>query len=531
MTVTDQRYLLPTDVDVVLLPDAGEVLVARRGSRIPPQLLSADAMALVGRFRQPSTLTEAILGYCAEVGADPVATLEESFGVLVALTGTDVLVADGTDSAADLTDRHRIGDQVGPATVRSRVRVLRDSEIWRGTLADGAPVIIKVIDQAEVGPGLLAREVAALRCLDRTGGPGLVWQEASPTGGVVVLTEVDGDPADLAALGADDHERRRIALTVLDAYADLLAHGVLHGDVHPGNVLVRADGRVTLIDFGLARVHDGPEPPRAAGGEYLDPQAATALLAGDDPPVVDQSAEQYAVAALVFRLLTGAPYLDLEHERDQALRLIVADPPRRFVTVAADAWPAGEQVLRRALAKQPVQRFGSLAELRDAFGAAIELSAAAGGEVDHGRDHDDLDAAVAALDVTGVIWAAAEPRAVAHAAWFLRRVAILTGDVTAHDLAELWTCRSGHVEPERPPRGLPVARAHRALVEYARSGRGRSLREALAVAERLRGGADDPLDAAVDVHTGRWAGILLAVECRRPALARACGQVGGAPTR
>ncbi|GEK20186.1 protein kinase domain-containing protein [Cellulomonas xylanilytica] len=512
MTATEVRYLLHPDVETVPLADQDEVLVARRGSRVPPQLVSGDAMALLNRFREPSTLVEAVLAYSADVGADPMATLDEAFGVLVALTRTDVLVADGTAPAQTLEDRHRVGEAVGPATITGRIRVLRDSEIWRGVLADGARVVVKVVDDPVHGPGLVSRELAALNRLDGHAAPRLVWHHRTATGGTLVLDEVDGDPADLATLVVDADGRRRIASAVLDAYVDLHGRGVLHGDVHPGNVLVGPDGAVTLVDFGLAGSASAP-PPRAGGGEYLDPAAAAALRAGTPPPALDATAEQYAVAAVVYRLLTGEAPHDLACERDEALRRIVQERPRPFVTVGATPWPAGERVLRRALSADPGRRYRSVRALRDAFvGAAVVPS----------PNPPDLGDVLAALDVTGSVWATADDARATHVAWFAARVATLTGDPLAHDLALVWASRCGHVSPPAPHPHSPLARAHRALATYARTGRPAPLRVARDIAVRLSTGGAEP----VDVLTGGWAGLLLALECDRPALALAPGTAG-----
>lgn len=500
--MNDVRYVLHADVEAVPMPDQDEVLVARRGSRVPPQLLSGDAMALLEHFRQPSTLVDAVLAYAAAVGADPLGTLDESFGVLVALTRTDILVADGT--ATSLQDRHAIGERVGPATITARIRVLRDSEIWRAVLADGTRVVVKVVDDEMQGPGLVARELAALERLDGPVAPRLVWHELSPTGGTLVLDEVDGDPADLAALTTSD--RRHLVVQVLDAYVALHDRGVLHGDVHPGNVLVGPDGAVTLIDFGLASAGGDP-PPRPAGGEYLDPTAAAALLHGTPTPALDAAAEQYAVAAVAFRLLTGAPPLDLACERDEALCRLAEHRPRSFVAVGATPWPAAERVLRRALSTDPRRRYRSVRALRDAFAAVEPVPP---------TPRLDLGDAVASLDVDGPVWASADDARAAHVAWFLGRVATLTGDQHAFDLALLWSARCGHAEPPAPAARGPIARAHRAL---ARTDRPSSVRIARDIAAQLRSGPDEP----VDVLTGGWAGLLLEVECRRPALAVAPG--------
>ena len=66
-------------------------------------------------------------------------------------------------------------------------------------------------------------------------------------------------------------------------------------------------------------------------------------------PVLDGASEQYAIAALVHRILTSTAYLDLACERVEALHRITTDEPRRFAAVGIEPWPSGERVLRRAL--------------------------------------------------------------------------------------------------------------------------------------------------------------------------------------
>ncbi|GAA2156428.1 serine/threonine protein kinase [Humibacillus xanthopallidus] len=534
MTVADVRYVLPTDAETVALPDHGEVLLARRGSRVTPQLLSADSMRLLEQFRTPSTLTQAILGYCSATASDPVSTLEAAFPVLVALTHADLLVPDGSDSAAAMEDRQRVGEVAGPATITARLRTLRDSEIWRGELCDGTAVVVKIVDDAAFGPDLFAREVAALCRLSPLAGtdvPQLVWREASPTGGTLVLSEVVGDPVDLAVADRDDDDRRAVAVAVLDAYTALHDRGVLHGDVHAGNVLLRPDGTVTVIDFGLAQLADataepGMPVPRAAGGEGLDPSCARALLRDRALPPLDTASEQYAIAALVHRVLTSTSYLDLACEREEALRRITADEPRRFAAVGAAPWPSGERVLRRALAKSPAERFASTTALRDALASATRASngdtrassgAARAGLVavaDEGTHPEtELRRAVEALEVDGAVWQGADPDEAAHAAWFLQRVADLSGDVTAHDLAAVWTLRAGGSLPTAPRPDEGVTRAHGELDAYCRTGHDVHLRRARAIATRL---GTAPV-WRVDVRRGRWASVLATLECERPA--------------
>ena len=277
--------------------------------------------------------------------------------------------------------------------------------------------------------------------------PDLVWSEPRATGGVLVLSLVEGDPIDLAALNArgsrDDADAIRLVFATLDAYAAVHASGVLHGDVHPGNVLADEQGRVTLIDFGIADIADaglGPAP-RTGGGEQLDPVAARALRRGEPVPELDDAAEVYSLAALSYRILTGAPYLDLDLERDDALDAIARRLPRPFTDVGRPQWPAVESVLARGLAKDPAVRQATVAALRD------ELACAAGPLPARAAADVTTDAGCAALvrasDVDGGAWTEEDGAMATVRASALQKVAADTGSVDAHDLALLWRARAG----------------------------------------------------------------------------------------
>ena len=447
MSVADIEFRLPDDVDAVHDPDGCDVIVSRRGSRTPPQVLSSDAWALLELFREPRTLAGAVLEHCTSTGLDPVTTLDAAFPVLVALTRSELLVGAGTDAAASLVARHAVGDHVGPARLVARIRVLRDSELWDGTLEDGAPVVVKVVDDPASGPELFLRETTALRRLSGGPVPDLVWSEARPTGGVLVLSFVDGDPIDLAALNArgsrDDAIAIGLVLATLDAYAAIHASGVLHGDVHAGNVLADEQGRVTLIDFGIAGIADaglGPAP-RTGGGEQLDPVAAQALRRKEPVPELDVAAEVYSLSALSYRILTGAPYLDLDLERDDALDAIARRLPRSFAAVGRTPWPAVEEVLARGLAKDPAHRQATVAGLRDEL--ALAASPCPADAADVATTNAAAEALVRGSDIDGAAWAESDEATAALRADALEAVAVDSGRVDAHDLALLWRARAG----------------------------------------------------------------------------------------
>jgi len=169
------------------------------------------------------------------------------------------------------------------------------------------------------------------------------------------------------------------ALELLSPVASALdaahAAGLVHRDVKPGNILVdERPGRpdhVYLADFGLSKGAAGAVSLTGAGNYLGTPDySAPEQVQGHN---VDGRADQYALACVVFELLTGrTPY-----EREQPMAVLhaqVSEPPPSLAAWRPGVPLAADQVMARALAKRPEQRFASCREfadtLRQAFGLA-----------------------------------------------------------------------------------------------------------------------------------------------------------------
>ncbi len=150
------------------------------------------------------------------------------------------------------------------------------------------------------------------------------------------------------------------AAAVLEAVASALefAHdnGVLHLDIKPENVIVTRDGRVKVTDFGVAAL-TGLGGSAAGGGGTFGYMSLEQLL--NDP--VDERADQWALASLLYELITGTNPFHATDVESAVMYVDLMDVPRP--SDVRRRLPAGiDQPLMTALAPRRAARYGSVPE-------------------------------------------------------------------------------------------------------------------------------------------------------------------------
>ncbi|MCE9596287.1 MAG: serine/threonine-protein kinase [Planctomycetes bacterium] len=144
--------------------------------------------------------------------------------------------------------------------------------------------------------------------------------------------------------------------------------GVIHRDLKPANVLVGRDGRLKLIDFGVARAVEGSSATpslRTHTGElvgtlqYMAPEQ----VAGRNDEI-DARCDVYALGVILFRLIAGADPFDFRGASlARVAELVATAEPRRPSALRADLAGDLEWILLRALEKDPARRYQSVADL------------------------------------------------------------------------------------------------------------------------------------------------------------------------
>jgi len=152
-------------------------------------------------------------------------------------------------------------------------------------------------------------------------------------------------------------------------------HGVIHSDIKPANILVRREGRLLLTDFGLVKIiSEGQGASSRLTGvgvplgtpDYMAPEQ----VMGSE---IDARADLYSLGVILYQMVTGTVPFKANMPMQVAMQHMQAPPPSPRA-LRRELPPAAEQVILRALAKRPNDRYNNVQEFASAFRMSLIAS-------------------------------------------------------------------------------------------------------------------------------------------------------------
>ncbi|MEV6306777.1 serine/threonine-protein kinase [Actinoplanes sp. NPDC051861] len=271
-------------------------------------------------------------------------------------------------SAGNLLDnRYRLDERVATGGM---------GDVWRGTdVVLGRTVAVKVLRTAMLeDPEFATRFYGEARMMAAFRHPGVVEVYDYASDGdydgpeqvaYLVMAFVEGEPLSTRVKEGQIGVAETMSIVAQAADALHAAHenGIVHRDVKPGNLIVKPTGAVILVDFGVARSNAMTSVTglNAIVGTalYMAPEQ---VAKGNLTPATDI----YALGAVAYHCIAGRPPFDGDNALQVALRHLEDEPDPLPAHVPDDV----QDLIAKAMAKQPSDRFQSAAEFAEAAFAA-----------------------------------------------------------------------------------------------------------------------------------------------------------------
>lgn len=229
--------------------------------------------------------------------------------------------------------------------------------------ADGMEVALKLLDTRQhQDPSLLQRFIQEYALLEQINHPNVarIFDHGFTDEHAFITMEYfpHGDIKRRIAAGLSPFEALSIALQVAFALSQIHARGIVHRDVKPDNLMLRADGSVALIDFGVAK-HIGQDLEQTQQGDivgspyYLSPEQA-----GGRP--VSPASDIYSLGVIFFEMVSGKRPYAADHMEALLYQHVHAPPPR-----FEHKFSEFQILLDKMMHKDPLQRFLSAQAVAD----------------------------------------------------------------------------------------------------------------------------------------------------------------------
>ncbi len=270
------------------------------------------------------------------------------------------------------------GTRLGPYEVVSPLGAGGMGEVYRARDTRlGRDVAVKVLPASvSADPDRLRRFELEAKAASLLNHPHiLAIHDVGTQGGTpyVVSELLDGETL-RARLGMPLPSRQAVefALQIAEGLAAAHDKGIVHRDLKPENLFVTSDGRIKILDFGLAKLRDPafsaePETDSATLSRGTDPGTVMGTVGYMSPEQVrgrpaDPRSDIFSFGAILYEMLTGRRAFKGETPADTLTAILKEEPPEVSDT-RPNVSPALERILRHCLEKNPEARFQSARDL------------------------------------------------------------------------------------------------------------------------------------------------------------------------